>query len=124
MPYSQHSSESPWLAWRTPPSQIGEVTDSGRVQYYMNEVLEADIPAESLVLGGGAPIYKREWSEPKYFADIAAFNMDQISIPEDLKAVAHHLMAEPNIASKRWVFNRSRRNSDRMECFNKEYEES
>jgi phosphoribosylformylglycinamidine synthase len=101
----EHLAEEIFKKWELTYAQIGEVTDSGRVQYYMNEVLEADIPAESLVLGGGAPIYKREWSEPKYFADIAAFNMDQISIPEDLKAVAHHLMAEPNIASKRWVFN-------------------
>ena len=33
---------------------IGEVTDTARVQYYMNNELVADIPGESLVLGGGA----------------------------------------------------------------------
>jgi len=34
--------------------QIGEVTDGGRLKYYMNNELVADVPAESLVLGGGA----------------------------------------------------------------------
>ncbi|MGC4057470.1 MAG: AIR synthase-related protein [Chitinophagaceae bacterium] len=34
---------------------IGEVTTDKHLQYYMNGELIADIPAESLVLGGGAP---------------------------------------------------------------------
>ena len=101
----EHLAEAIFKKWELTYAQIGEVTDTGHVQYYMNGALEADIPAESLVLGGGAPIYKREWSEPKYFADIAAFDMNQISEPSDLKSVAHKLLSEPNIASKRWVFN-------------------
>ena len=37
--------------------QIGEVTTDGRLKYYMNSELVADVPAHSLVLGGGAPVY-------------------------------------------------------------------
>ncbi|MCC7299315.1 MAG: phosphoribosylformylglycinamidine synthase subunit PurL, partial [Bacteroidia bacterium] len=40
--------------WEITYAQIGMVTDTGNVRYYMNGVLEGDIPAESLVLGGGA----------------------------------------------------------------------
>src|ERR1700712_4600296 len=43
--------------------QIGEVTTEKNLKYYMNGELVADVPAESLVLGGGAPIYTREYSE-------------------------------------------------------------
>jgi phosphoribosylformylglycinamidine (FGAM) synthase-like enzyme len=43
--------------WDLTYACIGEVTDTGRVEYYMHDQLEADIPAESLALGGGAPVY-------------------------------------------------------------------
>src|SRR6476659_3926032 len=42
--------------WDLPCSQIGEVTRGSMLSFYMNDVLEAEIPAESLVLGGGAPV--------------------------------------------------------------------
>ncbi|MCU0436155.1 MAG: phosphoribosylformylglycinamidine synthase subunit PurL [Bacteroidia bacterium] len=85
--------------------QIGEVTDTGRLQYYMHGELVADIPAESLVLGGGAPVYHREYKEPAYFAESKKFQIEQVAEPADLKAVAMHLASHPNIASKRWVYN-------------------
>lgn len=82
--------------------QIGEVTDTKRLVYYRNGEMVADVPADDLVLGGGAPVYEREYREPAYFAENKKFNIDQIPEPE-LKAVAGHLTAHPNIASKRWV---------------------
>jgi phosphoribosylformylglycinamidine synthase II len=84
---------------------IGEVTDTKRLRYYVKDELVADVPAESLVLGGGAPIYKREYKEPAYFAENKKFNIDQVEEPKDMKAVAKFLIAHPNIASKQWVYN-------------------
>ncbi|HEU4718319.1 MAG TPA: phosphoribosylformylglycinamidine synthase subunit PurL [Bacteroidia bacterium] len=85
--------------------QIGEVTDGDRLRYYMNGELVADVPGESLVLGGGAPVYKREWKEPAYFSEAKKFSIDSVKMPYDLKAVAKHLAGHPNIASKQWVYN-------------------
>ncbi|SKB35534.1 phosphoribosylformylglycinamidine synthase subunit PurL [Daejeonella lutea] len=82
---------------------IGEVTDTKRLHYYMNGELVADVPADDLVLGGGAPVYKREFKEPAYYQENLKFNIDDIKEPSDLKAVADHLISHPNIASKRWV---------------------
>lgn len=93
--------------WDLTYAQIGEVTDTGRVQYYMHNELVADIPGESLVLGGGAPVYHREYEEPKYFAEIAKFDINSIkdcSIQE-AKTIAQNLAAHPNICSRRWVYN-------------------
>ena len=85
---------------------IGEVTDTGRVEYYMNDQLEADIPAESLALGGGTPVYNREWAEPAYIAENKKFNINSVSdVKGDLKDVATFLIQLPNIASKQWVYN-------------------
>lgn len=90
--------------WDIHCEQIGEVTEDKNLKYYMNGELVADVPAESLVLGGGAPVYTRESAEPKYFEQIKAFNPDTIAVPEDLKAVAKELVQLPTIASKRWVY--------------------
>jgi phosphoribosylformylglycinamidine synthase len=84
---------------------IGEVTDTKRLRYFVKDELVADVPADSLVLGGGAPIYKREYREPAYFAENKKFNISQVEEPKDLKAVAKFLISHPNIASKQWVYN-------------------
>jgi phosphoribosylformylglycinamidine synthase II len=83
--------------------QIGEVTDTKRLHYYMDGELVADVPADDLVLGGGAPVYEREYREPAYFAENQKFNINNVKEPADLKDVAEHLISHPNIASKRWV---------------------
>jgi phosphoribosylformylglycinamidine synthase subunit PurL len=90
--------------WDLHCEKIGEVTDSPNIEFYLNGELVADVPAEPLVLGGGAPVYVRETKEPAYFAEIRKFNADAVPIPSDLKSVAKFLCAEPNIASKRWVY--------------------
>lgn len=90
--------------WDLNAEEIGVVTDTGRVRYYMYEELVGDVPAESLVLGGGAPVYEREYKEPNYYQVYKKFNIDKVEEPTDLKEVAIHLMKNPNIASKRWVY--------------------
>jgi phosphoribosylformylglycinamidine synthase len=84
--------------------QIGEVTKEQRLKFYMNGELVADVPGESMVLGGGAPVYEREYTEPKYFEEIKKFNADSVTVPSDLKQVAYELVQLPNIASKRWIY--------------------
>lgn len=91
--------------WDLNCEQIGEVTEGGRLKYYMYEELVADIPAEVLVLGGGAPVYKRAYKEPAYFAASKKFKIESVQEPKDLKPVMQHLAKHPNLASKRWVYN-------------------
>jgi len=83
--------------------EIGEVTDTKQLQYYMHGELVAEVPAWDLVLGGGAPVYDREQKEPSYYAASQKFSIDQIDEPTDLYDAARHLTAHPNIASKQWV---------------------
>lgn len=90
--------------WDLHAEEIGVVTDSDRVRYFMNGELVGDVPAESLVLGGGAPQYEREYKEPAYYQEFKKFNIDSIKQPEDLKEVAFKMLQMPNIASKRWVY--------------------
>lgn len=90
--------------WDLHAEEIGVVTEGGTVRYMKGEDVVAEVPAESLVLGGGAPVYIREYSEPAYYQEYKKFSIDDIKQPDDLKDVAFQLLAHPNIASKRWVY--------------------
>jgi len=89
--------------WDLHAVQIGEVTDGGILNYYMEGELVAQVPGESLVLGGGAPVYEREYREPAYFAKANEFKIEQIQEPTNYKEIADFLTTHPNIASKKWV---------------------
>ncbi len=90
--------------WDLHAEEIGSVTDTGRIRYYMVGQLVGDVPAESLVLGGGAPQYKRDYTEPAYYQEYQKFSINDVAEPQDIKAVADAMLALPNIASKRWVY--------------------
>ncbi len=90
--------------WDIHCEAIGVVTEGPYVRYFWHGEKLAEIPAESLVLGGGAPVYYRETREPAYYREYQNFDMDMVPCPEDLQSVAMELAGLPNIASKRWVY--------------------
>ena len=90
--------------WDLNAQQIGFVTATGRVRYFMKDTLVGDVPAESLVLGGGAPQYRREYKEPAYFEQAKCFDPSKVKVPTDLKKIGFQLLGLPNIASKRWIY--------------------
>lgn len=90
--------------WDLNAEEIGVVTEGGTLRYFMHGDLVGEMPAESLVLGGGAPVYEREYKEPAYFAESKKFSIDDIEEPRDLVVVARKMLSNPNIASKRWVW--------------------
>lgn len=97
--------QSVFEKWDLNCAQIGEVTAGDRLKYFMNEELVADVPADVLVLGGGAPVYTREYKEPSYFAESKKFNINLVEEPNQLKPVMLFLANHPNLASKKWVYN-------------------
>jgi phosphoribosylformylglycinamidine synthase II len=90
--------------WDLNCTEIGVVTEGDTLNYYWHHELVATVSAHSLVLGGGAPVYYREFREPAYFKDYQEFDMNAIAVPNDLKKVAMELIGSPNIASKRFVY--------------------
>jgi phosphoribosylformylglycinamidine synthase subunit PurL len=90
--------------WDLNAVEIGVVTEGDTLRYFMNDELVGLLPAKSLVLGGGAPVYEREYKEPAYYKESKKFHMDQIHEPKDYVVVARQLMANHNIASKRWIY--------------------
>ncbi len=90
--------------WDLSCEQIGIVTKGDRVRYFMYGELVADVPCHDLVLGGGAPIYNREWKEPSYYKEWKKFNINDVEHPKDLVEIAKFLTGHENIASKKWIY--------------------
>ncbi|MEO5931166.1 MAG: phosphoribosylformylglycinamidine synthase subunit PurL [Candidatus Kapaibacterium sp.] len=90
--------------WDLPVTRIGDTTEDGFIEIYRHGVHVAHLPAESLVLGGGAPVYQREWKEASYVAEVRGADVrGAIGDISDREAF-DLLLASPNIASKRWVY--------------------
>lgn len=92
-----------YAKWDLHAVVIGRVTDTQRVRYWRDGELKADIPADSLVLGGGAPVYIRETKEPEYLKQTRAFDISTVNHPS-VDSVMLDLLGSPNIASKKWVY--------------------
>jgi phosphoribosylformylglycinamidine synthase subunit PurL len=87
--------------WDLSCEQIGITTKGGRLRYYMQGNLVADVPAHDLVLGGGAPVYTRKTAKPKYLKKIEAYKLPKAQA--NLLVAAKKLWKSPNISSKRWI---------------------
>ncbi|MBP9097094.1 MAG: phosphoribosylformylglycinamidine synthase subunit PurL, partial [Ignavibacteria bacterium] len=83
---------------------IGEIIEEPNVKIYHKGELEADVPAEPLVLGGGAPVYIRETKEPEYFKETRNFDFNSVPEPKDYNEVLLKLLSSPNITNKNWVY--------------------
>jgi len=90
--------------WDLNAVTIGSVTTNGMLRVRKDGKLVAEIPADSLVLGGGAPVYHRESKEPEYLKRIRHFDPYSIPEPKDYNETLLRLLSSPNIASKRWVY--------------------
>lgn len=98
--------EAVFEKWDLHAEHIGEVTGDGRVKILWHGELIADVPAEHLCLGGGAPVYHRETQRPAYLEQTAKFDMDNLPAlkPDEAEEALLQLLGSPNIASKQWVF--------------------
>ncbi|MGH2721726.1 MAG: phosphoribosylformylglycinamidine synthase subunit PurL [Actinomycetota bacterium] len=84
--------------WGLTAAAIGEVTTTGRLEVVERGEVVADVPAASL---GDGPLYDRPY-EPRVRLDAAPDRVDDP--PPDLAAALLDLVASPNIASKRWIW--------------------
>lgn len=84
--------------------EIGKVISEDRIKIFYKDKLEADIPANVLVLGGGAPVYIREIKKPEYLDETSSFDQNKIHEPADYNEVLLKLLSSPNITNKRWVY--------------------
>lgn len=88
--------------WDLPWSEIGVVTDTGRMVVKHGGQVVADIPAKKIA--DESPVYQREAVEPAYIKEVRAFRLDGVPDTSDPTDVLKRLLAWPSIASKNWVY--------------------
>jgi phosphoribosylformylglycinamidine synthase len=88
--------------WGLEGVQVGHVTSDGRMKVYQDGVLTADIPADTLALGGGAPVYEREVERPEHLETTS--ELAPLNEPDDANRALLDLLRRPNISSKQFVF--------------------
>lgn len=99
----EHIAEVICAKWDIPISRIGEVTDDGLIHVFRHGNKVAALPAQSLVLGGDAPVYVREKRMPAYLETVKLLPALDIS-SEEHSDILVQLLAQSTITSKRWIF--------------------
>ena len=102
-PGREAEAEAIFHKWELDFAVIGEVTDTGHMVLIFNGEVVCDIPLGPLA--DDAPLYERPYLSPdeyKAWAKVAPLG----DIPEstDIAADLLKLMASPNIASRRWIW--------------------
>jgi len=87
--------------WGLKAVVIGHVTDNGLVTITRHGVVEASVDPK--LLTDECPVYKSSTAVPDYFQK--AFKFDPSHLPQvDKRQALLTLLASPEIASKRWIF--------------------
>lgn len=92
--------------WGLNAVEIGTVTGDGILRIRKDGKLKAEIPADSLVLGGGAPRYVREEKRPAYLDEVTKFDPTKINdlSKDTVSQTLNTLLASLNISSRRPLY--------------------
>ena len=90
--------------WDLDCTEVGYVTNDGKLKVKHEGNVVAEIPSEELVLGGGAPQYDMPYSKPKYLNHINTLNLDELKSISDYNKILQVMLSAPNIASKKWIY--------------------
>ena len=88
--------------WDLPWSEVGVVTDTGRMVVRHGGKIVADIPAKKIA--DESPVYQRDLKEPEYLKEVRAFRIDGIADTKNPADDLKKLLAWPTIASKNWIY--------------------
>lgn len=90
--------------WGLDSTIIGHVTSDGMMTCKLDGQIVSRAPSESLVLGGGAPVYHRETKKPQYIDKLAKINLNDYPLDKNWNEVLLTLISSPNLCYKGWVF--------------------
>lgn len=81
--------------------EAGEVTDSGRLEFFREGERIASLEPGALLPGRGAPAYQPKFTKPEYLKKIEKYRLSHIPKPDNYIEAARKLLSSPNIVSRR-----------------------
>lgn len=100
-PEKEHVARAIFEKWELAFATIGKITDTGRLVLTMHGEVVADMPVDPM--SEDAPVYDRPWV-PTPKRDTLAPEKAALPGSMDLKAALMQLIACPDLASKRWIY--------------------
>jgi phosphoribosylformylglycinamidine synthase subunit PurL len=97
-PGREAEAEAIFRKWELDFAVIGRLTDTGRLVLRMNDRVYADLPVRPLV--DEAPKYERPWEKTPAPAPLDG----TYALPSNALDVLQQLVATPDLASKRWIW--------------------
>jgi phosphoribosylformylglycinamidine synthase II len=91
--------------WDLICKQVGHVIDEPVLRVFHNGEKIAEIPPHHCVLGGGAPVYHREYKRPSYLDEVHSFNFKNLKPVQNLEEAFLKVFRSNTIASKKWIYN-------------------
>ena len=88
--------------WGLEATVIGRVTGDGIYRIRDGAAVVAEVPVRFLT--DEAPVYYPEARQPAYYEERRNWAPAVVPVPDDLNQVLRRLLADPNIASKEWVY--------------------
>ncbi|MFZ0390575.1 MAG: phosphoribosylformylglycinamidine synthase subunit PurL [Calditrichia bacterium] len=90
--------------WELICEKVGQVTDEPLLKVYHRGEQVAEVPPYDCVLGGGAPVYQREYRRPAYLDELQRFDPESLPEVTDLQQAFLKVFSSSNIVSKNWVY--------------------
>jgi phosphoribosylformylglycinamidine synthase II len=90
--------------WDLICEQIGYVTNEPLLKVFHKDKKVAEVPPYYCVLGGGAPVYHREYRRPAYLDEVQNYDFWSLKPVENLQNVFLNILKSTNVVSKKWVY--------------------
>ena len=103
-PENLESIKSIFAKWDLDAVQIGKVTSDKMLRVFYGKEKVAEIPAETLILGGSAPVYIRESKRPGYLDELSSHSLDSYPEPVNYAETLLRLISSPNLCSRRSIY--------------------
>jgi phosphoribosylformylglycinamidine synthase subunit PurL len=103
-PQDRDAAEAVCRKWRLASAVIGRVTGDGAVRARLDGEVVAEVPATSLAEEG--PEYRRPMSPPAWLGALHEDDPTFATPPLGPEGAFRRVLASPNVASKRWVWER------------------
>ncbi len=90
--------------WDVKKELIGKIDKGNLLETFHNKRKIISVPVSSFIEGPLFSVNNRQYKKPKYLSDHQRFSIEEIPEAIDCKHIAYKLTENPNIASKRWIY--------------------
>ncbi len=103
LPENEAQAKAIFEKWGLVCSNVGSVTDDGKLRIIQHGEVVADMPVTALV--DECPVYNKPSTVPAYYIENAKLDTNRYDEVVDLQGALEKVLASPTVASKEWIYN-------------------